>query len=540
MVTREPDARTVGALCAPWPELSLEAGADEPVTSVVEDSRAAGPGSLFVAVPGTRADGHRFLPAALAAGCRALLVARDRVEDARAAIAAMPELHTAPPALVVAERTRGFPALLARELAGRPDAELVAAGVTGTNGKTSTAFMLQALLAVTVGRCGLLGTVRYDDGHEIVQPAPLTTPSGPALYPWLRRLCDRGGRAVALEVSSHALDQERVAGLALDVAVLTNLSRDHLDYHGTMDDYLAAKARIVGLAADGPRRDKAAGAVVINAGDPALAALPTGDLRTVRYAVREVPDGAADLVLRDLELRPDASRLELAWRGRRVTLTSPLAGRFNAENLVAALAAGCALGTDVADAAAALAEAPPAPGRFERFSLPAGGVAVVDYAHTPDALAAVLGACRELPHRRLLVVFGCGGDRDRGKRPLMGEVAAGGADRIWVTSDNPRGEDPAAICADIVAGISAARARVESEVVVDRETAIRAALNAAGAGDVVVIAGKGHEDYQIVGDHRRHLDDGEIVRAWIAAQEDPGADRANAPSSPADGREGRP
>jgi UDP-N-acetylmuramoyl-L-alanyl-D-glutamate--2,6-diaminopimelate ligase len=329
-----------------------------------------------------------------------------------------------------------------------------------------------------------------------------------------------GCGAAAMELSSHALDQERPGDLALDVAVMTNLGRDHLDYHPDMAAYLAAKARILDLVADGPRRGKVAGVAVVNAADAYLSTLDLAGRQTVRFATTSPPAGhaPADLQVVGADLALAGTTLHCRWRGDDLVLHSPLVGRFNVENLTAALASGLALGYPAEACLAALAEVAQVPGRMERFTLPSGALAVVDYAHTHDALAAVLGACDELQPRRLAVVFGCGGDRDRGKRPLMAGVAARGADDVWITSDNPRSEDPQAICQEIVAGYDAvddARA-TRREVVIDRQAAIEAALAAAVEGDIVVIAGKGHEDYQLIGDEVRHLDDRQIVRDWIA------------------------
>jgi UDP-N-acetylmuramoyl-L-alanyl-D-glutamate--2,6-diaminopimelate ligase len=507
---------TLAELCSPWPELVISGPADVRVDRVVADSREAGPGAVFVAVRGTGADGHRFVPQAVAAGCAAVVVAADQAPAVRAALP-----DPLPAAWVVASSTRGLPARLARECEGRPDRDLVCAGVTGTNGKTTTTYLLRELLAELHGRCGLLGTICYADGAQEVA-APLTTPGGPELYRWLARMRDTGCGAAAMEISSHALDQQRPGDLALDAAVLTNLGRDHLDYHGDMASYLAAKARILDLLRDRPGRGKPAGVAVINGADPSFARLDPGDLRTVRFVAD--PDAApparraADLQVTGAVLGLEGTVLQLRWRGEELELRSPLVGRFNVENLTAALACGLGLGYAPGACVAALGAVAQVPGRLERFALPGGGLAVVDYAHTHDALAAVLGACRELQPRRLSVVFGCGGDRDRGKRPLMAEVAATGADLVWITSDNPRSEDPGAICEDIVTaydGLTSRRAR-RREVVVDRREAITAALAAAGERDVVVIAGKGHEDYQVIGDEVRHLDDRQIVRDWIA------------------------
>lgn len=498
-------ALTVAELCASIPGLELRGDGETTIDTVTADSRACGPGVLFVAVRGTDRDGHGFLSAALAAGSTALVCARDA-----AAAAAVDAAAVDAAAILLADDTRPLPALIARELHGRPDESLLLAGVTGTNGKTTVAFLLQRLLGELHGCCGLLGTIRYQDGRRS-EKAPLTTPGGPLLYEWLGRMRDNGCVAAAMEISSHALDQGRTAGLRLDVAVLTNLGRDHLDYHRTLEEYLAAKARILDLL----RRDDDPGAVALNADDEALSGLDLGDLRVVRFS----PDGAgaADLTVVDRELTLAGTRLVLTYQGRRLALESPLVGRFNAENLTAALAAGLALGFDGERCCRALAGVPQVPGRLERIPLPSGAIAVVDYAHTHDALEAVLETCRELTDGRLLVVFGAGGDRDRGKRALMGAVAARRADETWITSDNPRSEEPLAICAEIEAGLIAEpQAATGYRVIADRRDAIGNALAAARAGDIVVIAGKGHEDYQLVGDRVLDLDDRVVVHEWIA------------------------
>ncbi|MBK7190503.1 MAG: UDP-N-acetylmuramoyl-L-alanyl-D-glutamate--2,6-diaminopimelate ligase [bacterium] len=499
---------TLAALCRGIPGLEDGPRADAVVTRVTADSREAGPGVLFVAVHGSSGDGHAFAAAALEAGCPAVVV-----QDRQAVPGAEPGR------VLVAGDTRPMPALLARRLAGDPDLTLKTAAVTGTNGKTTTAFLLRALLGAVHGRCGLVGTIEYDDGLER-RPAPLTTPGGPVFFELLGRMLRNGCRGVAMEISSHALDQGRTAGLELDVAVMTNLGRDHLDYHGDMARYLAAKARIIELLRPA-MAGAPAGAVIINRQDEQLRTVDVSRCRHIGFAADpRQPAHDAELRVVAATLRMDGTHLELDWQGRRLGLDSPLVGRFNVENLTAALAAGLALGCEAEACCAALAAVPQVPGRLERLSLPNGAIAVVDYAHTHDALAAVLGACRELTDGRLLAVFGCGGDRDRGKRPLMGAVVARDADLAWITSDNPRGEEPASICAQIAEGFAAQpepRARL-SRVVVDRRSAIHEALAAALPGDIVIVAGKGHEDYQLVGDRRLDFDDRQVIRDWVREQ----------------------
>ena len=486
-------------LMAALPGACLQGDGEVDVTAVTADSRKADASTLFVAVRGTAGDGHRYLPDVAARGCRAVVVEEAVGLDF--------------PALVQTADTRPAPALLARALARCPDQEMVTCAVTGTNGKTTVSYLMRGLLGGVAGPCGLVGTISYEDGRRSV-PAPLTTPGGPVFYQWLGAMRDNGCRSVAMELSSHALDQQRTAGLELDVAIMTNLGRDHLDYHATLEDYLRAKCRIIDHLRVGR------GALVLNAEDPHLNPLSAGEHPVVRFSANPSSTQPADLKVTAARLGLQGTTLELDWRGTDLRLSSPLVGRYNVENLCAALAAGLALGYPAESCLDALGAMPQVPGRMERIDLPGGGLAVVDYAHTHDALEAVLAACDELVQGRLLVVVGCGGDRDRGKRPLMGGVAARCSDATWITSDNPRSEDPAAICGHIMAGydeVTEARSSA-CRVIVDRTTAIEAALLEAGAGDIVVVAGKGHEDYQIVGQQRLHLDDREIIRHWVDRQ----------------------
>jgi len=510
--------RALQQLVASMPGVVLKGDPSLAISQVTADSRDAGPGVLFVAVRGTSGDGHRFLAQAVAAGSPAVVIAESYAGE-------IPDAA----AVVRCAETRAMPALLARALHGDPDRNLWTAAVTGTNGKTTTAFLLQEILRRLHGPCGLLGTICYDDGCAVL-PAPLTTPGGPVFYEILGQMQANGCRSVALELSSHALDQQRTAGLGLDVAVMTNLGRDHLDYHADLDEYLAAKARIMELLRPGESAVGTGlrGALALNVGDPRLAALEVGGRRVIRYCARPECEVAADLRVVTVELDLTGTRLQLSWRGHEFELTSGLVGRFNVENLTAALAAGLGLGLQPEDCTRALAGVTQVPGRLERIALPGGAVAIVDYAHTHDALAAVLTTCDELSDQRLLLVFGCGGDRDRGKRPLMAAVAARRSDRVWITADNPRSEDPLRICNDIVAGydaVSQPRA-VGREVIVDRVAAIEAALAAATAGDIVLVAGKGHEDYQLVGDQVLDLDDRRIIRQWIARRGTTETDRS--------------
>jgi UDP-N-acetylmuramoyl-L-alanyl-D-glutamate--2,6-diaminopimelate ligase len=506
-------ALTVGRLCAGLPGLEPTGRLETKISRITSDSRLAGPEVLFVAVPGTGSDGHAYVQDVLATGCQALALQKDRLGKTTA----VPTDFAG--AVILAERTRPLPALFGSRLHDHPDRSLWTAAVTGTNGKTTVSFLMREMLHRLHGPCGLLGTIAYQDGRDS-QAAPLTTPGGEVFYDWLGRMVANGCRSVAMELSSHGLDQDRTAGLRLDVAVMTNLSRDHLDYHQDLETYLAAKSRILEFLGPGKpgQGTEKPGILVINQDDPHLADLETGQQETIWFSTGTGPGSPpADLQVLTAKLDLEGTSLMLDWRGRRLTIDSPLVGRFNVENLTAALAAGVALGLDPGDCAQALGGVPQVPGRLERFDLPDGGLAVVDYAHTPDALEAVLRACDELNDRRVLVVFGCGGDRDRGKRPLMGRVAAKGSDQAWITSDNPRSEEPGGICRDILAGFDgvAQRRATSRELVVDRQTAIEAALGEAGSGDIVVVAGKGHEDYQLIGTRVVALDDRVIIQDWI-------------------------
>ncbi len=500
--------KTFAELMAGLPDAHCLGSADVGISEVTSDSRTAGPGSVFVAVKGTGGDGHHFLTKAIAQGCVAVVH-----QEALDEYLSESEISRLGASLRVSN-TRPLPALLARELYDRPDLKLLTAAVTGTNGKTTVSFLLREMLNRLQGPCGLLGTICYDDGVRSV-PAPLTTPGGPDFFHWLQQMATQGCGSVAMELSSHALDQDRTTGLSLSVAVMTNIGRDHLDYHQNISRYVAAKAKILDLLKPGAP-------VVINAREELLMDLETGGHPVLLFDPKPQLRGShhADLLLTRAELGLAGSHLELDFQGQSLVLDSPLVGRFNVENLMAAFNAGVALGFSPQTVIAALAGVDQVPGRLERLDLPVGALAVVDYAHTHDALEAVLLACDELSSGRLLLVFGCGGDRDKGKRPLMGQTAASHADAVWITSDNPRSEDPAAICQEIEAGFRSVKAaRAETlQVIEDRTSAVRSALSSAGPGDIVVVAGKGHEDYQLVGEKVLDLDDRQLIRDWIVEE----------------------
>ncbi len=476
------------------------AAGDADVVRVTGDSREVVPGAVFFCLPGSRLDGHAFAAEAARRGAVAVIAERP--------------VECAPAALLLAPSARRAMAIAAANLHGRPADAMKIAGVTGTNGKTTVAHLVEACARAAAVPVGMLGTVSWRlPGEE--RPATHTTPESTAIQAFLADLRGAGARVAVLEVSSHALAQERVAGIRFAVAGFTNLTRDHLDYHGDMDAYFAAKRRLFveHLAPDGIS--------VVNVRDPRGARLADQlgpGKRVWRYGVRGEDELRADAVSSGLDgigatLRTPAGTIEVR---------SPLVGAHNLENLLCAAGMALALGLPPADVARGLSGCRGAPGRLERVA--ANGVSVfVDYAHTDDALARAIEALRGLSPRRLVTVFGCGGDRDPGKRPLMGRAAAAGSDLVVVTSDNPRSEDPGAIIDAILPGVEAgglarlpARAAVAGErgyaVEPDRRAAIDLAVSAARPGDAVLVAGKGHEDYQIVGEARRHFSDREEAR----------------------------
>ncbi len=466
------------------------------ISSLAYDNRKAAPGTLFFCVPGATADGHDFAPAAVEAGASALVVERRLglgvaealVADARAAMA---------------------PA--AARLNGDPTRDLRVAGITGTNGKTTTAFLVRHILERTGTQTGLLGTVKSVVGGAEAE-VERTTPEAIDLQATFRAMLDAGDRACAMEVSSHALRLGRAEGIHFGVGVFTNLTQDHLDFHKDMEDYFAAKRMLF----EGDGRPPVA---VVNVDDEYGARLAAEIGDAYRDGLVTFSASGRDAVLRaaGVEFDPSGSRFLVEGPFGEAAVDMPLPGDFNVANALAALGAATALGARGSDAAHALADADRVPGRMEPVDAGQPFAVLVDYAHTPDSLENVLAAARRLTAApgRVVCVFGCGGDRDRDKRPLMGGIAARLADVPVVTSDNPRSEDPAAIVAEIAAGMSA---RDDVLVEVDRRAAIRKALGLAREGDTVVIAGKGHEQGQeFEGGRKIPFDDREVARAKLAA-----------------------
>ncbi len=459
-----------------------------PVISVTDHSARVQKGAVFVAVRGVSADGHDYLDEVM------------RKEPA-AIIAETKGPADYPGLWVKVSDTRAVLGPLAARFAGDPAASMVMVGVTGTNGKTTVTHFIHALFEKSMIKAGMIGTIKIHDG-KAPRPATHTTPSAVEMQSILRTMKANGCRAVTMETSSHGLEQGRCAGIPFRVGVFLNLTQDHLDYHGSMEAYFEAKKILFEqMAADGPD-----GVVVINIDDPygaRLAESYAGRLKVVTFGF----GAAADFRASEVRPSPRGQVFALAARGKSYLVRLPVVGRFNVLNAVAALAAVSSAGVPLRDLVKAIAETRQTPGRMELV----GGERIsvfVDYAHTPDAVGKACQTLRALDPNHLITVFGCGGDRDRGKRPMMAAAAAAASDICIVTSDNPRTEDPSAIIAEIVPGFGEAA----HQVIPDRREAIEAAIIGALPGDIILIAGKGHENYQEVNGKSFHFDDREVAR----------------------------
>jgi UDP-N-acetylmuramoyl-L-alanyl-D-glutamate--2,6-diaminopimelate ligase len=468
---------TLRDLAANLPRVTIAGSLDADVSAITASSREVAPGVLFAAIRGTSTDGHRFIPAAVEAGVVAILA------------------ETAPPLDLPATVTwlhvpdsRHALAMLASAFHSQPWRDLVIAGVTGTNGKTTTTFLLHHLMKSVWHRAGLLGTILVDDG-EACEPARHTTPGSLELNALLARMNDHGCRGVAMEVSSHGIHQHRVAGIGFDVCVFTNLTQDHLDYHGTIEAYYQAKAAWFHTVAANPLGKKPV--AVINVDDSYGADLAQS-LQDKMPVLRFGFGVHCDFRANNLRQSARGMEFELTAKGKSFLVRAPLIGRFNVYNLLAAITAASACGIRPRQAVAALADAPQVPGRMENVGNAGGATVFVDYAHTPDALENACRTLKELNPRRLITVFGCGGDRDRSKRPLMAAAAAQYSDACIITSDNPRSEDPL----DIIRQVEPGMAGKGHLSIPDRDEAIAYAVKNALSGDVILIAGKGHETTQ--------------------------------------------
>ena len=475
--------------------LAVEGPVDRDITGITYDSRRVMPGNLFVAMRGENTDGHRYVEAAIDRGAAAVVLEREgglnpratriRVEDAR---------HTL--------------ALASAEFYSHPSQQLKVVGVTGTNGKTTTAFMIKAIMESAGLGAGLIGTVHYQIGQRII-PASRTTPESVEIQDMMSQMLRANCSGVAMEVSSHALDLQRVAGIDYDVAVFTNLSQDHLDYHGTMKKYFEAKTKL--FLALGSMRKR--GRAVVNTDNEygrRLIARLGGENAVVTYGV------SSDAAIRALDVRVSADGTYFVVRTPQgsVSVALPLIGRYNVANALAAIGAALSLGIDLGSIERALSTMRPVPGRMEVMDVKQDFHVYVDYAHTEDALRNVLMTVSELTKGRLIVVFGCGGDRDQGKRTPMGEAACELADFSILTSDNPRTEDPSEILKQIEEGFPVG-AQSRYQVIADRREAIERALNIARPGDSVLVAGKGHETYQEFADTVVPFSDRQVVNEYF-------------------------
>jgi UDP-N-acetylmuramoyl-L-alanyl-D-glutamate--2,6-diaminopimelate ligase len=465
------------------------------VGGVTADSRAVKAGDVFVAVRGLASDGHDFVDQAARRGAVAVVV-----EHAPAGL----EI----PLVVVADSSKAL-ALMAARFHGDPARELFLCGVTGTNGKTSTTFLLRSIMQRSGRRMGIIGTLGH--GVDTLLRDPYTTPDAVALHSWFRAMRDQNCFGVVMEVSSHAVRQHRVWGLDFNVGILTNVTHDHLDFHKTMEDYKAAKAEFVhSLVAAG--RHKPDGTLVYWADDANAREIGTS-FRGHKIAVGMSAD--ADWRVRDVDVSLSGTRFELLLpSGEALRVAMKLLGGFVPANAAVAAAGAFASGASLDQIRDGLQAVDRVPGRFEALGGGSKPVVVVDYAHTPDGFERVLATCRGLKPKRLVTVFGCGGDRDRSKRPLMGAIAARASDRVILTTDNPRSERVEAIVDDIRAGIDRAR---EVVVELDRARAIRSAVSQARAGDLVALLGKGHEDYQIIGNEKQPFSDREQAEEALAS-----------------------
>jgi UDP-N-acetylmuramoyl-L-alanyl-D-glutamate--2,6-diaminopimelate ligase len=469
---------------------------DIEVRGVTHDSRQAGPGWIFVALRGLKADGAAFAPQAIAQGAAAVVT-----EDAPDAVpgGGVPWVRVRDARLALA--------LLAAEFHGHPSRRMQVVGITGTNGKTTTCYLLSAMFEAAGVRTGLMGTVAYRTGARQID-ATRTTPEAPELQAMLRQMADDGCGACAMEVSSHALALRRVDGTQFSAAVFTNLTRDHLDFHADMEEYFAAKRRLFEMLPD-----KAP--AIVNLDDPRGAALSESVARPITYAINRL----ADVSPGPLSYSLAGLKFDVRTPNGLVRVRSRLVGRPNVYNILAAAATASALGLPLDAIERGLVDLAGVPGRFEIASSPEDDITVVvDYAHTDDALRNLLETARPLAGRRLITVFGCGGDRDRTKRPLMGMVAARLSDLVVITSDNPRSEDPARIIDEVKRGAQPELRSGDTELltIVDRREAIAEAVRRAQGGDVVLVAGKGHEKYQEIGGKVLPFDDVAVAREALA------------------------
>ena len=467
-------------------DFEAEGALDLEITGISCNSRTIGKGFLFAALPGQHFHGIRFLPDAARAGAVAVLTDQPVQTD-------LTQIRASAPRLALGHLSSAF--------YGNPSTQLRLFGVTGTNGKTTTTFLLQSILEHAGLRCGLLGTVVYGSG-ESVEMSTLTTPESVDLQRNLSTMVSKGCRACAMEVSSHSLKQHRVAGCTFEVAIFTNLTQDHLDYHGTMEEYFQAKRMLF------DNRICTTKTAVVNLDDPYGVRIAQansncvtyGFLQSADFQIREWSSSArgSDIIINDAKMR------------------TPLIGRYNTYNICGAFAAATVAGIPQDAIVSGIRGMKQVPGRLERIEHGQPFLILIDYAHTEDAIRQLLTTVRPYTTNRLIVLFGCGGERDRGKRPLMGRAAAELANSVILTSDNPRSENPGQIAAEIRSGIEGRNDDVV--IILDRAEAIAHAVSSAGPGDTLVLAGKGHENYQVIGDQKIHFDEREVLRELLTTK----------------------
>ena len=466
--------------------LELRADLEMEISGVSYDSRRTQPGDLFVAVRGFESDGHRFIPKAVEKGAVAVLC-----ETA-------PEDGT--PYVRIADCRLGL-ALASREFFGNPASEMTMIGITGTSGKTTSSYLLKHLLESKLdAKVGLIGTNGNMIGDEFLHTEH-TTPESYELHRLFRSMADAGCTHVVMEVSSHSLTLERVAGIEYDVGLYTNLSQDHLDFHGTMEEYAAAKKKLFSQCRVG----------CVNLDDKWAAFMMEGAKCPVHTFSIDRND--ADLTAKDVRLSASGVRFAAVNDSGLALTRLSIPGRFSVHNALGVMSVGLALGISLSDCADAMSTAKGVKGRLEIVPTDRDFSVIIDYSHKPDALENVLKTLRPVTKGRLMALFGCGGDRDKAKRPIMGAIAADNADLVIVTSDNPRTEDPEEIIREILEGMKGKR--TQTKVICDRVGAIHWAIDNAGAGDVILLAGKGHEDYQVVGHEKHHMDEREIVAEYL-------------------------
>ncbi len=463
--------------------------ADFPVNHITSDSRKVLPNTVFTAIKGSCSDGHKFIENAIKSGAGAIIVSSEA--------AIRPDFNC-----LLVKDSYAAHALMSEHFFDSPALKMKMAGITGTNGKTTIAFLLHHIISGCGNNCGLLSTIKYDTGKNISE-ASRTTPEAYEMQRMFAEMVDNNCKYAVMEVSSHGLDQQRIADTRFTASIFTNLTGDHLDYHGDMESYYQAKKLLF--------TQYTTGTAIINIDDPYGQRL-SEELKGIVKVVTFGHCNAANIYIEDRVLTSRGAEFDITHTGNRYRVKSPLPGAHNISNLTAAIAAVKTLEIPIEKAIESIDGSFHVPGRLEQYSSPVGFNVYVDYAHTDDALSNVLKALKPLCKNRLVVVFGCGGDRDSSKRPRMGTVAAALADRIIVTSDNPRSEDPQKIIAEICAGISEGKDCITEP---DRKKAINRAISEAAPGDTILIAGKGHESYQEINGQFQHFDDAEIVRELL-------------------------